>query len=413
MKKNIIILLLLVLIAFPLISQDTKPEITSTKLTGNIYKLTAPGALVVSVFALIGDEGVFLVDAGLQANGEALRAEIKKLSDKPVKYIALTHYHNDHTGANALFGKEGKFIAHKNVLKSLTSAEYLLQPLPKEALPSILVEKEMKIEFGSESIKFIPAIGSHTSGDMIILFEKAGIAVLGDLLFPDKFPFIDMNHGGDVDKYFSTMNSFLEKYPDNTLFVSAHGRDYKKNDIIKYRDDLLKTVTLIKNGLKDGKTIKELEDGDILKDWNSLESYFIPKNTWIETIYSYYKNNGKPQNKMIFDTLITVSVNKDVKSAIETYHELKKNQPDNFVFAENQINALGYALLGAGRVKDAISIFILNVEEYPNSANTYDSLGEAYMTDGNKELAIKNYKKSLELNPQNDNAAKMIEKMSK
>lgn len=70
---------------------------------------------------------------------------------------------------------------------------------------------------------------------------------------------------------------------------------------------------------------------------------------------------------------------------------------------ENQMNRLGYNLTGLKRVKDAIEVFKLNVEDHPQSPNTYDSLGEAYMIDGKKELAIKNYERSIELDPKNAN----------
>ena len=62
-------------------------------------------------------------------------------------------------------------------------------------------------------------------------------------------------------------------------------------------------------------------------------------------------------------------------------------------------------------MKDAIEIFKLNVEEFPESFNVYDSLGEAYMADGNTKLAIKNYEKSVEMNPDNENGKKMLKKL--
>ena len=75
------------------------------------------------------------------------------------------------------------------------------------------------------------------------------------------------------------------------------------------------------------------------------------------------------------------------------------------------MNNAGYELLQAGKVKEAIEVFKLNVNAFPKSANVYDSLGEAYMKDGNKELAIENYKISLELNPGNQGAIDMLKKM--
>jgi tetratricopeptide (TPR) repeat protein len=81
------------------------------------------------------------------------------------------------------------------------------------------------------------------------------------------------------------------------------------------------------------------------------------------------------------------------------------------VIDERAINSYGYDFLNRGKTEMAILIFRLNVTAYPDAFNTYDSLGEAYMKSGQKELAVANYKKSLELNPQNENARKMLEKL--
>jgi len=80
-------------------------------------------------------------------------------------------------------------------------------------------------------------------------------------------------------------------------------------------------------------------------------------------------------------------------------------------FPEQLLNSLGYRLMGTGRVEEAIAVFELNVTAYPAGFNTYDSLGEAYMTHGDTDLAIRNYEKSLELNPDNTNAADMLQRL--
>ncbi|MEE9571873.1 MAG: serine hydrolase, partial [Candidatus Neomarinimicrobiota bacterium] len=113
----------------------------------------------------------------------------------------------------------------------------------------------------------------------------------------------------------------------------------------------------------------------------------------------------------IAETLGETILNSDVESAIEQYHELKSNKENEYNFVESQLNILGYQLLGMDRVKDAIEIFKLNIEEYPEAFNPYDSLGEAYMIDGQNDLAIKNYAKSLEINPKNTGAINMLGKI--
>ena len=75
------------------------------------------------------------------------------------------------------------------------------------------------------------------------------------------------------------------------------------------------------------------------------------------------------------------------------------------------LNNLGYTLLYSGETQDAITVFKRNVQEYPQSSNVYDSLGEAYMKAGQKELAIVNYEKSLQLDPKNQNAIEMLKKL--
>ena len=79
--------------------------------------------------------------------------------------------------------------------------------------------------------------------------------------------------------------------------------------------------------------------------------------------------------------------------------------------SENSINSTGYQLFWSKKLPDAIRIFQLNVELHPQSSNVYDSLGEAYMKNGDKDLAVQNYKKSLELDPKNSNAVAMLKKL--
>ena len=111
----------------------------------------------------------------------------------------------------------------------------------------------------------------------------------------------------------------------------------------------------------------------------------------------------------IAEALLPIITEKGVESALQSYRALK--QSDDYYASESQLNALGYRLLNKKKVREAIEIFKLNVEAYPQSANVYDSLGEAYMVSGDKELAVRNYRRAVELNPQNANAVEMLKKL--
>ena len=101
----------------------------------------------------------------------------------------------------------------------------------------------------------------------------------------------------------------------------------------------------------------------------------------------------------------------DLAAAILHYEQLKEDQSDEFDFRESELNGLGYTLMAEGRLDEAIGIFQLNVKAYTQSSNVYDSMGEAYMKNGQKEYAIKNYERSLELDPGNTNAVEMLKKL--
>ena len=109
--------------------------------------------------------------------------------------------------------------------------------------------------------------------------------------------------------------------------------------------------------------------------------------------------------RSIADAILNTITEKDIAAAVKEYRALKAGPTaSEYDFGEMELNRLGYQLLSMKKVAEAIEILKLNVEMYPQSPNVYDSLGEAYMTHNEKELSIANYKKSLELDPNNANA---------
>lgn len=110
--------------------------------------------------------------------------------------------------------------------------------------------------------------------------------------------------------------------------------------------------------------------------------------------------------------LQTTIQEKSVDAAITQYRDLKAKNAQDYQFSEGELNLLGYNLLRNGRTDDAIAIFKLNVESFPESANPYDSLGEAYAAKGEKELAIKNYARSIQINPANVNGIKKLQELA-
>lgn len=121
--------------------------------------------------------------------------------------------------------------------------------------------------------------------------------------------------------------------------------------------------------------------------YNGLEALF--KDWRLEDVFELYQQGG-------------------IKAIQAHYENVKEVYDIEGKPSENMMNSLGYRLLGSGQVDAAIEVFTQNVQDYPKSFNVYDSLGEGYKVKGEKEKAIKNYKRSMELNPGNSNGIKML-----
>jgi hypothetical protein len=98
------------------------------------------------------------------------------------------------------------------------------------------------------------------------------------------------------------------------------------------------------------------------------------------------------------------------RGATEAIREFKSHSEPSDTLPESFVNALGYQMINAKKLKDAIAVFVFNTEQHPDSWNVYDSLGEAYLDSGRNDLAVANYRRSLALNPKNTGAFEMLQK---
>lgn len=123
-----------------------------------------------------------------------------------------------------------------------------------------------------------------------------------------------------------------------------------------------------------------------------------------------YGKLGKPSPPTEQSFLKLIEEGK-VDEAVAAYDKTQKQFPGWILFAEGDVNMLGYHILAKGDYDKAIKIFQLNTKAFPKSANAFDSLGEGYMKAGNKDEAVANYRKSLEMDPSNSNAKEMLAKL--
>jgi Imidazolonepropionase and related amidohydrolases len=159
----------------------------------------------------------------------------------------------------------------------------------------------------------------------------------------------------------------------------------------------------------------------VLLDANPLEDIANTKKIWgvvfggkfysraeLDAMLSKVEMAESNHKTPISQALFGAFTSGGVEAAIKQYRELREREPNGYDFGEEELNNVGYYLIGMKKYQDAIAILKLNVEMFPKSANVYDSLGEAYMDDGEKELAMQNYEKSLQMDPGNTNAVEKL-----
>jgi tetratricopeptide (TPR) repeat protein len=137
---------------------------------------------------------------------------------------------------------------------------------------------------------------------------------------------------------------------------------------------------------------KRMEINDVIIAILQGKGYVLPKMSITEKMYDRINKEG-------------------IEEGVAFYDSLKSNEFRNYDFSEPQLNSLGYQLLGEKKTKEAIAIFQLNTEVYPQSSNVFDSLGEAYYKAGDITTAIKCYEKALELDPGNLSSINMLKKL--
>src|SRR5688572_5109245 len=148
-------------------------QVTLTRLGGNVHGIDGQGGRAA---ALIGPDGVFLVDAQFPAVTERIVAAIKQVSPAPIRFLVNTHVHGDHSGGNENFAKLGTTILGRaplrnRLLKPVAAPNGQVPPVaPAQALPVVLYDQPIEVVLNGETVRVIPLPNAHTDGDTAVKF---------------------------------------------------------------------------------------------------------------------------------------------------------------------------------------------------------------------------------------------------
>ena len=287
MKVFLLLTLLFVLAATAQAQVDySKVQIKATKVAGNVYMLEGSGG---NIGVSVGDDGLLIVDDQFAPLADKIRAALRGIADKKLKFILNTHWHGDHTGGNVAFGPEATIIAHDNVRKRLATEQKILgnttPPSPKEALPVITFDQSLSVHFNGEDIRAIHFPHGHTDGDSVIFFSASNVVHLGDDFFAGRFPFVDLESGGSVEGLIKNIGELVNKIPPTAKLIPGHGPISTLEDLKSYQRMLQQTTEIVRAKIAAGKTLDQIKSEGLPDEWKPWGVGFIKTDGWIETIY--------------------------------------------------------------------------------------------------------------------------------
>ena len=219
----------------------SKVEVKTTDLGHNTYMLEGAGG---NVTVAVGTDGVIMVDAQFAPMHDKLKAAIEKVTKLPVKYLINTHYHGDHTGGNAAFGKEGvTIVANENLKNRLehpvaNANGQTPAASPPEALPKQTYTDKTTVSVGGRTAQVVH-IAAHTDTDSVVYFADANVLSVGDTGGPNRYPNMDVRGGGTIDGTIKGVETYLNMANAATKIVPGHGPLSTKADFQAYHDMLV------------------------------------------------------------------------------------------------------------------------------------------------------------------------------
>lgn len=424
------------------------------RLSERVITLTEDSPMENIVTAIASEKGIIVIDSsGSYITAQAMRMRIEKeFGRNDFAYLVNTHYHWDHSRGNQVFA-EAVVVGHERCIAGMRADERSmmqrldrreefidermgrleeLEPGSEEAkdlafsvrnhmcqkegyrctTPKVTFNDRMAIDCGDLTLELVFFGSAHSGSDILIRVPEEGILLTGDL-FLDRgwLPLFSGMRELDVPRFIDSLSYMLDRDDCVKTVIPGHREVWPREKLELWRDYIVEIWEGVRSAREEGLGVEELmarlpldERCRYTLELGHTEAElarFHEKN-----IHAFWRQGMKNAASMVEEAIASSGV----EAGLEKYAELKSARKE-VLFDETDFNALGYRLMQSGDLEAAIAVFELNVKAYPDSWNVHDSLAEAYMNAGRRESAIKLYRKSLELNPDNANGREMLKRM--
>jgi len=278
----------------------SKVEIKTTDLGDNCYMLQGKGG---NITVAVAKDGIIMVDSQYAPLHDRIKAAIEAISKQPIKYLINTHYHDDHTGGNEAFARDGVTIVSQINVRNrlaagtrdgLTGAK--IPPAPRDALPSDTYTNFSKVRLSGRvaDLKHIP--NAHTDGDTYVWFKTANVLSTGDTFTNGLYPNIDFANGGHINGMIAAADAYLKLANAKTRIVPGHGPLADRAALMAYRAMLVtareRVTKLVKEGKSEDEVVAAKPFADLDAKWASTE---LQSGHVIRAVY--HSLTAKPETK--------------------------------------------------------------------------------------------------------------------
>jgi glyoxylase-like metal-dependent hydrolase (beta-lactamase superfamily II) len=286
-------------------AQAGSGEVHVWPVRGGVHMVVGPAG---NVTVQVGRDGVLVVDTMTAEAAGGLLQEIRKLSDKPVRFVINTGDDADHVGGNEVVAKSGQTLqggntrpaalvggtggapifAHESVLNRLVKAKSPSAGWPTDTY--FVRQKDMFVN--GEAVQLLHARNAHTDGDTVVVFRRSDVISAGDVFTPDRYPLVDAARGGTIGGLLDALNVILDiAIPElneegGTMIVPGHGRLGDESDVADYRDMVTIVRDRVQDMVKKKMTLEQVKAAKPTRDYDGI--YATPAYTgdmFVEVVY--------------------------------------------------------------------------------------------------------------------------------
>lgn len=250
----------------PPVERGTPPNfnkvvIKTTRLAHDFYTLEGLGG---TISVLTGPDGVLLVDSQFAPLTKRLVAAIKKVSDKPIRFLIDSHVHADHTGGNENFAKLGVLIFARDQVRARLQHPAPGpdgspgKPAPPGAWPVVTYDGPVTIHMNGEDVQLIPMRNAHTDGDTLVIFPRHDIFAVGDFFRSTGYPYVDLYNGGSLTGLLAALDETIGRADPKTKIIPGHGSIANRAALMAQRDLVLAVRDRVAALVSQGKSLEEV-----------------------------------------------------------------------------------------------------------------------------------------------------------